>query len=381
MTILGGAWISDQLTARNYYSKGTYSVRCPSGRVVEGPPVGRYWSVSEEAFWNLDADNRIWWGRDGNNMPRLKRFLSEVQDGVVPQTIWGHEEVGNTQEAKKEILGYAKTTNDVFSTPKPERLLKRIIEIASNPGDLVLDSFAGTGTTGAVAHKMGRRWIMVELGDHAETYIVPRLGNVINGNDSGGVTGATGWQGGGGFRYYTLAPSLMEKDRIGNWVISKKYDANMLAHAICKLMGFTYEPSQDEREYWRHGYSTETDFIYVTTQSLTYDALKRISEDVGPKRTLLICCKAYRAKDDAFDNLTLKKIPQAVLKKCEWGRDDYSLKIAELRPAEDSEATTGAEPVEAIVEEAPKPKTRKRKSRKKKRDDQTPDMFAKQVEA
>src|SRR5262249_16066014 len=149
--------ISDQLTARNPYSLGIYPVTCPSGRVIEGPPKGRYWAISPERFKDLDKDRRIWWGKDGDNMPRLKRFLSEVQEGVLPQTIWLHTEVGNTQEAKKEVLPYATGVEDVFPTPKHERLLKRIIEISSNPGDWILDSFAGSGTTGAVAQKMSRR--------------------------------------------------------------------------------------------------------------------------------------------------------------------------------------------------------------------------------
>jgi hypothetical protein len=203
----------------------------------------------------------------------------------------------------------------------------------------VLDSFAGSGTTGAVAHKMGRRWIMVELGDHATTHIVPRLKKVIDGADPGGVTEATGWKGGGGFRFYRLAPSLIETDQFGQKVISKQYNAAMLAEAMCKHMGYTYAPSQDPALYWQQGYSTERDFIYTTTQSLTHDALKALSLEVGPDRTLLICCKAFRARLSDFPNLTVKKIPQAVLDKCEWGRDDYSLSIA--KPAE--EATSDAD--------------------------------------
>jgi adenine-specific DNA-methyltransferase len=221
---------------------------------------------------------------------------------------------------------------------------------------------------------------MIELHEHAVSHVIPRLFKVIDGQDAGGITEAEDWKGGGGFRYYTLAPSLLEKDKYDNWVISKKYDANMLAAAVCKLMGFAYEPSRDEREYWRHGHSTETDFIYVTTQSLTYDALKRLSEDVGRKRTLLVCCKAYNAKEDAFDNITLRKIPQVVLKKCEWGRDDYSLKIAKVAPPEEPVATAPPEP-EAEAVQAATPKKRTRNPRKKPDADTTPDMFAKRVGA
>lgn len=238
---------------------------------------------------------------------------------------------------------------------KPEALIKRCLELASAPGDIVLDSFAGSGTTGAAAHKMGRRWIMIELGAHALTHVVPRMRKVIDGTDVGGITQATGWKGGGGFRFVKLAPSLLEKDRFGNWIISKEYNGAMLAEALCKHLGFTYAPSQSSAEYWRHGYSTETDFIYVTTQSLTYDALKKLSEEVGPKRTLLVCCKAFNANEDSFSNLTVKKIPHSILAKCEWGRDDYSLRIANL--PQDSDREEMAEPEVEMEETGPaKPK-------------------------
>jgi adenine-specific DNA-methyltransferase len=214
---------------------------------------------------------------------------------------------------------------------KPEALLYLILKHFSKRGDIVLDSFAGSGTTGAVAHKMGRRWIMVELGDHCHTHIIPRMQKVVDGTDQGGISKAVDWKGGGGFRYYRLAPSLLEKDKWGNWIISKQYNAAMLAEAMCKHMGFTYAPS--DTHYWQHGYSSEADFIYVTTTSLTHDQLRAISEDVGESRTLLICCKAFKANLDAFENLTVKKIPHAVLSRCEWGHDDYSLNVDNLQPA------------------------------------------------
>lgn len=220
---------------------------------------------------------------------------------------------------------------NAFNIPKLERLLQRILSIATNPGDLVLDSFAGSGTTGAVAHKMGRRWIMVELGEHCHTHIVPRLRKVIDGSDKGGISEAVGWRGGGGFRYFRLAPSLLEKDHWGNWIISRAYNPAMLAEAMCKLMGFTYAPS--ETIYWQHGRSTETDFLYVTTQTFDQPQLAALSAEVGDARTLLLCCSAFRGPADAFPNLTLSKIPRAVLDKCEWGKDDYSLTIHNLPPA------------------------------------------------
>jgi adenine-specific DNA-methyltransferase len=261
-------------------------------------------------------------------LPIIKRYLNEVREGVAPRTWWPAEDVGTNQSAKRDHLRKLLPDIEPFSTPKPEGLIMRALEIGSNPGDLVLDSFAGSGTTGAVAHKMGRRWIMVELGEHCETHIVPRLRKVIDGEDKGGITEAVKWGGGGGFRYYRLAPSLLEKDSWGNWVISKEYDAVKVAQAVCKLMGFTYQP--DESRYWMQGRSSEADFIYVTTQSLTHEQLAALSEEVGDDRTLLVCCKAFHADADAFANLTIRKIPQSVLSKCEWGKDDYSLNVANL---------------------------------------------------
>lgn len=326
-----GQWKADNFTAAGFRPNQMYEIELPSGRRVT-PPAGRCWRVTAEGFKRFAADKRMYYGADGNGLPALKRFLSEME-GMTPWSWWPHTEVGHSQEGKKEMHGiFGK--EDAFDTPKPERLLQRIIHIATNPGDLVLDSFAGSGTTGAVAHKMGRRWIMVELGEHARTHIVPRLKKVVDGDDPGGVTKATGWQGGGGFRFCRLAPSLLEKDQWGQWVISKEYNPAMLAEAMCAHMGFTYAP--DDTVYWRHGHSSETDFIYVTTSSLTHEQLRAISEDVGPNRTLLICCKAFQGQHvGSLKNLTVQKIPTIILNRCEWGRDDYSLRVAALPEAPD----------------------------------------------
>lgn len=312
-----------------------YTITTPSGRKV-APPKGSHWRMLEDEFWRLVEDRRIEFGKSGDNNPALKLYLNEVQDGMVPRTWWPHSEVGHTQEAKREMQNLF-DEGKLFDTPKPERLLERIITIATNPGDLVLDSFAGSGTTGAVAHKMLRRWIMVEIGDHADTHIAPRLRKVIDGTDQGGVSKAVDWKGGGGFRYCTLAPSLLAKDAWGNWVIDKTYRPEMLAEAMCKHLGFRYAPSQDEGEWWRHGQSSEADFLYVTTQSLTHDALKLLSEAVGLDRTLLICARAFAGAIDQFPNLMAKKIPSAILSSCEWGRDDYSLNVSNL-PVREEEA-------------------------------------------
>ena len=323
-----GPWKSTPLHARNYYSQGSYEVTSPTGNVFT-PPPGRYWAISKESFIALCNDGRVWWGKDGSGTPNKKSFLSEVKQGVSPSTMWFYDEAGHNAEAKNEINALA-LNEDVFITPKPEKLISRILTIATNPGDLILDSFAGSGTTGAVAHKMGRRWIMVELGEHCHTHIIPRLKKVIDGEDQGGISKAVNWQGGGGFRYYRLAPSLLETDRWGNWVINQSYNAAMLAEALCKLEGFRYSPS--DSVYWQHGHSTEQDFIYVTTASLTHEQLQELSDEVGEGRSLLVLCTAFRGRGD-YANLTVKKIPRQVLSRCEWGHDDYSLKVENLPAA------------------------------------------------
>jgi adenine-specific DNA-methyltransferase len=319
-----------------------YGIKHPLTGQLVFPSETRVWGYDEKRHAEHVRKGLIWWGiNQEKDKPRLKSFLEKVGTGLVPDTLWLRDDSGDNQDAKREML--ALNAEDVFPTPKPEKLLRKVLEIATDDGDLVLDSFAGSGTAGAVAHKMGRRWVMIELGEHCHTHIIPRLRKVIDGDDNGGITETVGWEGGGGFRYFRLAPSLLEKDRWGNWVIARSYNAAMLAEAMCKHMSFAYAPSQDPAEYWRHGQSSERDFIFVTTANVTHDQLRAISEDVGPERTLLVCCKAFNANRDAFENLTVKKIPQAVLARCEWGRDDYSLRIVEALPVPESEAEIDAD--------------------------------------
>ena len=323
-----GPWQSGDLVANEPRTNGNFIVTGPTGKQFDVPAT-KHWVYSQINLTEMIAENRIWFGKDGSAFPRKKRFLTEVQQGRTPDTWWTSDEVGHNQEAKREVAVFNK--NDVFSTPKPERLLERVMQLSTLPGDWVLDSFAGSGTTGAVAHKMGRRFIMIELGEHAHTHILPRLHKVVDGTDQGGISQAVGWQGGGGFRYYKLAPSLLHQDNWSQWVINKSYNPAMLAEAICKHEGFTYAPSGTE--YWNHGHSSEQDFLYVTTQTLTHEQLAHLSEEVGDDRTLLVCCAAFRGSADAFLNLTVRKIPNAIASRCEWGRDDYSLQIASLPPA------------------------------------------------
>jgi adenine-specific DNA-methyltransferase len=308
-----------------------YAIHQPNTGKEIWPKKTAVWRYNENTHLRNVAEGLVYWGRDGtNDVPAYKRFLHDVDKGVVSQTIWSWQEVGHNQDAKREQQNLHPT--DPFGTPKPEALLNHILSIATNPNDLVLDSFAGSGTTGAVAHKIGRRWVMIELGEHCHKHIIPRLQKVIDGEDLGGISKAVDWKGGGGFRYYSLAPSLLEQDQWGNWVINKEYNAAMLAQAVCKLEGFAYEPN--DTLYWQHGRSSETDFIYVTTQNLSAEQLRALSDEVGEGRSLLVCCTAFRGRADAFANLTLKKIPKMMLNRCEWAHDDYSLNVSNLPMAQ-----------------------------------------------
>jgi adenine-specific DNA-methyltransferase len=325
-----GPWLQgDNGTAKSGSEGARFPITLPSGRVVV-PPSGNYWRFSIANFEQARADGRVYFGAKGDGLPIIKRYITEVQDGVVPRTWWTAEEAGSNQSAKRDHLRKLLPEIEPFATPKPEELLKLILQISTNPNDLVLDSFGGSGTTGAVAHKLGRRWIMVELQDTCHTHIIPRLQKVIDGEDKGGISDAVNWQGGGGFRYYKLAPSLLRQDAHNQWVINKEYNAEMLAQALCKLEGFTYAPS--DAHYWMHGHSTERDFIYVTTANLNHEQLQKLADEVGAERSLLVLCTAFRGKGD-YPNLTVKKIPKQVLSRCEWGHDDYSLQIENLPKA------------------------------------------------
>lgn len=202
-----GAWLPGDPYANKPYSKGQYTIVGPTGRSFS-PPPGRYWRVSEEKLRQLDAEGRVWWGPNGNARPSIKRYLSEVSD-LVPRTIWRKEGVGSNRTSKNEMRALFPEEAS-FSTPKPERLLQRVIHIATNEGDLVLDSFLGSGTTAAVAHKMGRRWIGIEMGEHARSHCQPRLKKVVDG-EQGGISNAVEWMGGGGLRFFKLGPPVFDE--------------------------------------------------------------------------------------------------------------------------------------------------------------------------
>ncbi|MBN8418954.1 MAG: site-specific DNA-methyltransferase [Verrucomicrobia bacterium] len=215
-----GLWKTSDLSARNPYNDGLYEVTCPSGRVIPGPPTGRYWTISKSKFEALDRDKRIWWGKDGSAIPQFKRFLTDVKQGVVPQTMWFYQDVGHTQDAKKElveVMNFA-DSESVFITPKPTRLIERILQIATNPGDLVLDSFAGSGTTGHAVLKMNaanpeaeaRRFILVEMEPTiAKTITAERVKRVAEGYGNAKGEAVPGL--GGGFRYCQLGEPLFDE--------------------------------------------------------------------------------------------------------------------------------------------------------------------------
>lgn len=321
-----GVWKSSDLSVGPAVQENIYPITTPTGRICY-PPEGYSWRLSQNRFQEYLKDNRIWFGPTGNNVPSIKRFLSEVKDGIVAQTLWTYQEVGHTQDAKKEVKAFG--FDSVFDTPKPERLIERVLTLGSNPGDLVLDSFLGSGTTAAVAQKMGRRYIGVELGQHAYTHCYPRLKMVTDGTDQGGISKEQNWKGGNGFKFYELAPSLLKEDKFGNLVINKEYNADMLAAAMAKQEGFTYAPSTEI--YWKQGYSSENDYIYTTTQFLTVEALAAIHETMAEGESLLICCTSFQKEcKQAFSNISVKKIPQMLLGRCEFAHDDYSLNIVNL---------------------------------------------------
>jgi adenine-specific DNA-methyltransferase len=326
-----GAWNSVTYTGNKTRAERPnlyYGIVNPFTRETVYPPDTLTWRYGPETHQLNESKNLLYWGKNGTSkVPRLKMFLSDAEE-IVPRSVWLAAEAGSTQTAMVEQKRLSPVP---FGTPKPELLIERILNISSSPGDLILDSFAGSGTTGAVAQKIGRRWVMVELGEHCHTHIIPRLKKVIDGEDEGGITKAVDWKGGGGFRYYRLAPSLLKEDKWGNWVISKEYNAAMLAEALCKLEGFSYAPS--DSVYWQQGRSTERDFLYVTTAQLNHDQLQQLNDEVGSERSLLVLCTAFRGRADRYPNLTVKKIPKQVLSRCEWGHDDYSLQVENLPKA------------------------------------------------
>lgn len=244
-------------------------------------------------------------------------------------TLWKHGEIPKADIANEGGVYFPRSK-------KPEQLLHRIIEMSTEPGDIVLDSFLGSGTTAAVAHKMGRRYIGIEMGEHAYTHCKMRLDAVIAGDDLLGITKAMRWQGGGGYRFYELAPTLINKDAFGEYVINEEYDADMLAAAVALHEGFRYQP--DGNLFWKQSVGNENSYLFATTRHLNGTYLDSIKDTMQEDEYLIIACKSFDSGiDKAYDNIVIKKIPQMLLNRCEFGKDDYALNIVHPPIYEDEE--------------------------------------------
>jgi adenine-specific DNA-methyltransferase len=236
-------------------------------------------------------------------------------------TVWKHEDIPKADLANEGEVEFPRSK-------KPEQLIKRMLEISSNAGDFVLDSFLGSGTTAAVAHKMGRKYIGIEMGEHAYTHCKVRLDKVIDGTDQGGISKAVEWKGGGGFKFYELAPSFVAIDEFGNPVIDNYYNDTKLIRAMCKLTNYTFAPSPSD--YWKQGKGQGNNSIYVTTQMLSVAMVQQIASHLGTNETLLICPKKFEPGCKEVDSrITIKKIPQSILKACQFGKKEYLLPIKE----------------------------------------------------
>ncbi|MBE6454845.1 MAG: site-specific DNA-methyltransferase [Alphaproteobacteria bacterium] len=307
-----------------------YPVKAPDGSLIYPKRAdgsdGR-WRVSQSSMNDLIKENNVDFVQNETGWVLYKKIRAGRITYSSYKTIL--DDFGTASSATVELKQLF--NEKVFDTPKPEKLISHLIHLITNPNDIVLDSFLGSGTTCAVAHKMGRRWIGIEMGDHVYSCCLPRLHKVIKGEDNGGITKATGWICGGGFKFYELASSLIIKDSFGMDIISPEYNADMLAEAMCKILGYHYKP--DTEKYWKQGYSSEKSFIYTTTMGLQEKALARLAEEIGDNN-LLICCKAFMGNPNSYSNITVKKIPSTILKKCEWGSAGYPLNTNDYTPTD-----------------------------------------------
>lgn len=327
-----GPWRSDNVLVKTFSQSGVFAIVNPNTGKEYYPPEGSCYRFSEETAKRMLAENRFYFGKDGKGAPQMKRYLSEVKQGMTSLTIWFRDDVGDNQEAKHEVRAF--NSKSPFATPKPERLIERILILATNEGDLVLDSFLGSGTTAAVAHKMGRKWIGVEMGDHAYTHCKVRMDKVIEG-EQGGISKARNWKGGGGYKFYEVAPSLVVEDKFGMPIINKEYNADMLSAAMALHEGYSYEP--DENYFWKQG-KNENSYIFTTTQHVTESFLEMISKEMQEGESLIVACKSYeQGVDKLFKNIFVKKIPKVLLDKCQFGVENYNLNIIDIPEIDEDE--------------------------------------------
>ncbi len=287
------------------------------------PKTGKNRGIVYEQFYKDDVCNLFVWLRDTSEVIDGELYKKDLQG-----TYW------DMNAAMKNVTREGGVTFP--KSKKPEQLVRQIIEMTTQNGEIVLDSFLGSGTTAAAAHKLNRQWIGIELGNHAYTHCLPRLKCVVDGTDNSGITQSVNWQGGGGFKFYELAPTLIEKDKHGNPVFSDKYNAEMLVAAVAKINGFYYAP--DSENFWKQGFSQDSSYIYVTTQYLTAAMLDGIAAELSPMENLLICAPAFDiGLGKRYDNINVRKIPQSVLKKCEFGVDNYNLNIVDVPELDEEE--------------------------------------------
>lgn len=311
-----GPWTSADFTAPGYRPNQMYTIQTPSGDLLS-PPPGRCWINVESVYLEQLNDNRIWFGKNGNNIPRRKTFLAE-REGITPWSWLPNDEVGHSQEGKKEsvkLFGGDKA----FATPKPERLLCRILSMTTKPGDLVLDSFLGSGTTAAVAHKMGRRYIGIEMGEHAKTHCIPRLQKVIDG-EQGGISASVNWQGGGGFRFFELGEPAFDK-----WgCINPEVDFKTLAAFVwMSETGEAAEPAESPFLGVSNGtayyllYAPEGSSNDPSAGVLTFATMQELLKNHpfdGPKVVLAEACAGLAEQELKAHQITFKQIPTDLLR-------------------------------------------------------------------
>ena len=345
------------------FQKGQYSIEVQegsefglkeiwaSGTILDGNSSGRFfrdyltgraetdglgvlykvWGIGDDRF-----DYRYFTGPNRQNATKGKYYQGVPTAKLDADEVTKKVAINNFYDLAGSFGNCRSEGNVEFrSGKKPEILLELILKHFSNPGDLVLDSFLGSGTTAAVAHKMGRRYIGIELGDHCYTHCLPRLRSVVDG-DPTGISSSIGWQGGGGFKFYELAPTLIVKDENGFEIISDKYDANMLAAAVVKLCGYRFAPREDNP--YIHGVNNVGGFIFVTTQYITAPLLGEIAKHIPDTQSLVICASAFQLGiKNNFPNIKLRKIPQSVLSKCQYGAENYNLNVVELPDLDETE--------------------------------------------
>lgn len=302
--------------------------------IIDSLEKGKFYSVDyiPSRGKNKDEETTLYY----NNCELLSwlKDTTTLENGMLTKsqkmtTLWKHGEIPKADIANEGGVYFPRSK-------KPEQLLRRIIEMSTEPGDYILDSFLGSGTTAAVAHKMGRRWIGVEMGDHAYTHCKTRMDNVIASSDSLGITKSESWQGGGGYRFYELAPSLINEDPFGEYVINSDYDADMLAAAVALHEGFTYQQNSDM--FWKQSVGNEKSYLFVTTRHLNSTFLDSIKDSMEDDEYLIIACRSFESGlDKVYDHITLKKIPQMLLSRCEFGKTDYNLNIVHPPVYEDEE--------------------------------------------